>query len=415
MSRLLNATAATDGKPRLEVADIVRLYGAAYRHDHPLPLTHQRVLQAIERCRTAALGGHLEACNRCGFQRPVYNSCRNRHCPKCQTLAKAQWLADRQAELLPVGYFHNVFTLPHELNDLAAANPRLLYGQLFRSAAQTLQAFAGDPRYGLGGQLGFTAVLHTWDQKLLYHVHLHCVIAGGALAFDGSRWLAARPRYLFPVRALSRAFRGHFLQALHQAFANAELAFPGRLAALAEPVPFARFIELLAAKDWVVYSQPPFGGADKVLEYLSRYTHRVAISNRRLLDITDGKVTFEYRDRRDSNRLKALTVTAAEFLRRFLQHVTPPGLCRIRHYGFLSNRNKDQQLPRCRALLGQAPEVQASPEAPRDPVALVLRFMGFDVSRCPSCQQGTMIAVERLSPAPRSGPQIHQPSCADSS
>jgi hypothetical protein len=415
MSRLLNATVQTDSRPRLEVADIVRRYGEAYRHDHPVPLVHQRVLVAIERCRTAVLGGHLEACNRCGYQRPVYNSCRNRHCPKCQTLAKAQWLADRQAELLPVGYFHNVFTLPHELNDLAAANPRLLYGQLFRSAAQTLQAFAGDPRYGLGGQLGFSAVLHTWDQKLLYHVHLHCVIAGGALAFDGSRWLAARPRYLFPVRALSAAFRSHFLQGLRQAFAREALVFPGRLARLAEAASFAEFLRLLAAKDWVVYSQPPLGGADKVLEYLSRYTHRVAISNRRLLDIADGKVTFEYRDRRDGNRLKALSVTAAEFLRRFLQHVTPPGLCRIRHYGFLSNRNKDQQLPRCRALLGQAPGVQPSQELPRDPVALVLRFMGFDVSRCPSCQQGAMVVVERLSAAPRARTQTTQPGAADSS
>jgi len=398
MSAVLNATAPA--RPVWEVADIFRLHGAAYRLAHPVPLLHQRVMQAIEVCRTAALGGHVEECNHCGYRRPVYNSCRNRHCPKCQTLARAQWLAERQAELLPVGYFHNVFTLPHELNDLAAANPRLLYGQLFRSASATLQAFAADPRHGLGGQAGFTAVLHTWDQKLLYHVHLHCVIAGGALAWDGSRWLAAPGNYLFPVRELSRAFRSRFLQGVQQARARDDLVFPGRLAALAEPAAWAEWVALLSAKDWVVYSQPPFGGPDKVLEYLSRYTHRVAISNRRLLDIVDGQVTFEYRDRRDGNRVKELTVSAEEFIRRFLQHVTPSGLCRIRHYGFLSNRCKEEQLPRCRACLGQVP--QPSPEAPTDPVALLLRFTGVDVSRCPSCQQGTLVAVERIVAVPSS-------------
>ena len=401
MPALLNAAAAPDTRPAFEVADIVRLFGAAYREARPVPLSHQRVLHAIEVCRTAALGGHIEQCDQCGYRRPVYNSCRNRHCPKCQTLARAQWLADRQTELLPVGYFHNVFTLPHELNDLSAANPRLVYGLLFRSVAATLRAFAADPRYGLGGQAGFTAVLHTWDQKLLYHVHLHCVIAGGALALDGSCWIPARRNYLFPVRELSRAFRSRFLEGLQQAFQRNELVFPGRLTVLAEAAPFAELLSRLAAKDWVVYSQPPFGGPDKVLEYLSRYTHRVAISNRRLLDIADGQVTFAYRDRRDGNQLKELTISAPEFLRRFLLHVTPPGLCRIRHYGFLSNRGKQQQLPRCRALLGQPPP--PSPQPALDVVALLLRCTGVDVRRCPHCQQGTLIAVERIfvaSPSP---------------
>ena len=349
MSTLLNATVPAVSRPLFEVADIVRDYGAAYVNARPVSLLHRRVLHDIEVCRTAELGGHLEECNQCGLRRPVYNSCRNRHCPKCQTLARAQWLQDRQAEVLPIGYFHNVFTLPHELNDLAAANQRLVYGLLFHTVAATLQAFAADPRYGLGGQAGFTAVLHTWDQKLLYHVHLHCVIAGGALSFDGSRWIAARRNYLFPVRELSSAFRARFLEGLQQAFARGQLVFPGRLTALAEAASFTEFLAPLAAKDWVVFSQPPFGGPDKVLEYLSRYTHRVAISNRRVLDIADGQVTFAYRDRRDGNRLKELTIGAPEFLRRFLLHVTPPGLCRIRHYGFLSNRCKKEQLPRCRA------------------------------------------------------------------
>jgi hypothetical protein len=402
MSALLNAATTADTRPAFEVADIVRRFAAAYRDARPVPLLHQRILHAIATCRTAELGGHVEQCNQCGFRRPVYNSCRNRHCPKCQTLARAQWLEERRAELLPVGYFHNVFTLPHELNDLALANPRLVYGLLFRSVAATLHSFAADPQYGLGGQAGFTAVLHTWDQKLLYHVHLHCVIAGGALAFDGSRWIPARRNYLFPVRKLSSAFRSRFLKGLRQAFEGDELVFPGRLAALKETAAFAELLARLAGKDWVVYSQPPFGGPDKVLEYLSRYTHRVAISNRRLLGIADGKVTFSYRDRRDGNQVKELTIAAPEFLRRFLLHVTPPGLCRIRHYGFLSNRSKEQQLPRCRALLGQPPPTTA--ETPLDAVGLILRFTGIDVTRCPHCQQGTLVAVERILAAAASRP-----------
>jgi hypothetical protein len=400
LSALPSAAGPADTRPALEVADIVRLYGAAYQKARSMPLAHQRVLHAIEACRTAELGGHMQECNHCGYQRPVYNSCRNRHCPKCQTLARAEWLADRQAELLPVGYFHNVFTLPHEFNDLSQANQRVVYGLLFRSVADTLQAFAADPRYGLGGQAGFTCVLHTWDQKLLYHVHLHCVIAGGVLAFDGRRWIAARAHYLFSVRELSHAYRTRFLEGLRQAHERHELVFPGRLASLQEAARFAELLSLMAAKDWVVYSQPPFGGPEKVLEYLSRYTHRVAISNHRLRNLTDGKVTFTYRDRRDGNRSKELTITACEFLRRFLQHVTPSGLCRIRHYGFLSNRVKKEQLPRCRALLGQPPPPPK--EAVRDVVGLLLRFTGVDVTRCPQCQVGTLVPGERLvaRPAP---------------
>ncbi len=411
VSALLNAAPLANPRPLFEVADIVRSHGAAYLEARPVPLLQQRVLHDIKVCRTAALGGHIEECNQCRFRRPVYNSCRNRHCPKCQTLARAQWLQDRQAELLPVGYFHNVFTLPHELNDLAAANQRLVYGLLFQHVAATLTAFAADPQYGLGGQAGFTAVLHTWDQKLLYHIHLHCVIAGGALACDGSRWIAARRRYLFPVQELSSAFRGRFLEGLQQAFARGQLVFPGRLTALAAAAPFQELLARLAAKDWVVFSQPPFGGPDKVLEYLSRYTHRVAISNRRLLNLADGQVTFSYRDRRDHNRQKELTISAPEFLRRFLQHVTPAGLCRIRHYGFLSNRCKKEQLPRCRALLGQPPPAKET----LDVVALVLRGTGIDVSRCPHCQEGTMVAVERIVAAPPSRARPAVPGSADSS
>lgn len=385
-------------RPALEVADVFRQYGAAYRADRKLTLQQLRVMRAIETCRTAALGGHIEECPRCAHRRPVYNSCRNRNCPKCQALAKAHWLADRQAELLPVGYFHNVFTLPHELNDLLAANQQVLYTLLFRSVAQTLQEFAADPQHGLGGQLGFTAVLHTWDQKLLYHVHLHCVIAGGALAFDGGRWLPARRNYLFCVWALSQAFRGKYLAGVHQAYAAGKLVFPGRLASWVPPAQFQDRLAPLGRKDWVVYSQPPFAGPAKVLDYLSRYTHRIAISNHRLRSLEDGRVTFDYRDRRDDNKVKQATIPAAEFIRRFLTHVVPQGFCRIRHFGFLGNRFKKERLQRCRTLLGENATMVAP--LPKDPVALLLHLTGVDVTKCPRCQEGKMEVAERL-PGPR--------------
>jgi hypothetical protein len=401
MSTVLTAAPASSAvpqQPALEVADVFRQDGPAYRARHALARPQVKAMHAIEACRTAALGGHVEQCDRCDHRRPVYNSCRNRHCPKCQALAKAQWLADRQAELLPVGYFHAVFTLPHELNALLAANQALLYTLLFRSVAATLHEFAADPQYGLGGQLGFTAVLHTWDQKLLYHVHLHCVIAGGALAFDGSRWLAARRNYLFAVTALSQVFREKYLAGVQSAWAAGQLLFPERLAPLTDAAAFAEFLRPLAAKAWVVYAQRPWAGPEKVLEYLSRYTHRVAISNHRLRRFKDGRVTFDYRDRRDGDRLKQLTLPAAEFIRRFLLHVVPQGFCRIRHYGFLGSRHKQERLARCRELLGQAATAVA--ELPRDSCALLLHLTGIDVTRCPHCGAGRMVRVERL---PRPG------------
>jgi hypothetical protein len=386
---------ATDPKRlALEVADVFRQYGPAYRAGHVLSRQQRRAMHAIEACRTAALGGHIEECDRCSHRRPVYNSCRNRHCPKCQALAKAQWLAQRQAELLPVGYFHTVFTLPHELNRLLAANQAVLYALLFRTAAAALQEFAADPQYGLGGQLGFTAVLHTWDQKLLYHVHLHCVIAGGALAFDGSRWIAAQRNYLFPVQVLSQVFRDKYLAGVRQARASGQLCFPEELTPLENAAALAELLGQLASKEWVLYTQPPWAGPEKALDYLSRYTHRVAISNHRLRQLQDDRVTFDYRDRRDGDRLKQLTLPATEFVRRFLLHVVPEGFCRIRHYGFLGNRHKEERLARCRELLGAA--AQALPEWPRDSCALLLQLTGIDVTRCPHCRAGRMVVVERL-------------------
>ena len=380
----------TAPRPHCEVADIFRQYGQAYRQAHPLPWQQEKVMEAIVACRTAALGGHLEQCERCGHQRPVYNSCRNRNCPKCQALTKAQWLHDRQSELLPVGYFHSVFTLPHELNPLALANPVVVYNILFHSVAQTLQQFAADPQYGLGGQLGFTAVLHTWDQKLQPHIHLHCVIAGGALSFDRQRWIAAKPNYLFDVRELSRIFRDHFLEALCQAHGQGELRLPASLQTAEQ---FADLQSQLRAKDWVVFSKKSFAEPQHVLDYLGRYTHRIAISNHRLRAVADGQVTFDYRDRKHGNQVKQLTVPVFEFIRRFLLHVVPLAFCRIRHFGFLANRVKQESLARCRELLG-VPN-QPRPTWPGTVRERLLLLTGTDPTVCPHCQ-GRMVVVQRF-------------------
>jgi hypothetical protein len=378
-------------RPRYEVGDIFRLYGQDYRRGHCLTPLQLKVMRAIEVCRTAELGGHVEECSKCGHRRPVYNSCRNRHCPKCQKLATMEWLRARQAELLPVGYFHNVFTLPHELNPLAEANPRLIYRQLFRSVAHTLMSLAADPQYGLGGLPGISAVLHTWDQKLQYHIHLHCVIAGGVLALDGSRWIGVAGQQLFPVRAMAQTYRAHFLAGLQRALKRAQLVLPGPLA---EPKRFAQMMEVLAGKNWICFSRPPFSHPNKMLEYLSRYTHRIALSNQRLLAIEGGEVTFSYRDRKDRNRKKELTISATEFITRFLQHVIPKGMPRMRHYGILCNRCKDEHLARCRELLGQ-PQVERK-ELPTDRVELYQHFTGCDILRCPACAQGMMEVVEKV-------------------
>jgi hypothetical protein len=401
------AAPAPASRPRWEVADVFRLHGEAYRQAQPLSLHHQRVMHAIEVCRTAALGGHLEQCTACAYQRPVYNSCRNRNCPKCQALTKAKWLHDRCRELLPVGYFHNVFTLPHELNRLVLFNPVALYNLLFDSVAHTLQQFAAAPQYGLGGQLGFSAVLHTWDQKLQQHIHLHCVIAGGALAFDRQRWCPARPHYLFPVRELSRVFRAKFVAGLQQLFTAAKLRFPGSPSAAQTQERFRELCQRLRAKDWVVFSKKPFAGPEQVLAYLGRYTHRIAIANHRLQNLADGQVTFDYRDRKDGNQVKQLTVPAAEFIRRFLLHVVPPGFCRIRHFGFLANRGKREALQRCRELLGVP---QTSPRSWPSAVAeQLLLLTGIDVTQCPQCGQQRCMVTVRLLPERPAGPAAAGP------
>jgi predicted Zn-ribbon and HTH transcriptional regulator len=372
-------------RPACELADIVRLYGPAFRRAHRLPLAHLKVLQAIEDCRTAALGGHRESCASCGFERYAYNSCRNRHCPKCQSLAKEQWLEARQAELLPVGYFHNVFTLPHQLNALILChedNQRAVLNLLFQATAQTLLQFG---RNNLGGTLGATLVLHTWDQQLRPHFHLHCVIPGGVLSLDRDQWLPAHRRFLFPVRALSKVFRGKLLDGLRRLYDTQQLLFPATVRAvapLADPAHFDEWLSVLRQQPWVVYSKAPFAGPEKLLTYLGHYTHRVAISNARLLSAEDGQVVFHYRDRTAGDLRKTMALSADEFLRRFLCHVLPSGFQRIRHYGLLASRTKHEDLARCRDLLG----VPTPPPVKKTTAEWILLLLGIDVDRCPRCR-----------------------------
>jgi hypothetical protein len=381
-------------RPRHEVADIFREYGPHYRHNFPLPLSHRKVMHAIEVCRTSELGGHLERCDSCGYERNAYNSCRNRHCPKCQALAKADWLEKRKAELLPVEYFHNVFTIPHELNQITLCNKKVVFDILFRTVAETLQEFASDPKHGLGGKIGFASILHTWDQKLHSHFHLHCVIPAGVLSFDGNSWINSRMNFLFPVKALAKVFRGKFIDYLKRAFVNGKMIFPGQTAKLANKDNFLQLIKQLWKKNWVVYSKAPFNGPAKVFDYLGRYTHRVAISNHRIVEVGNGFVTFSYRDRADSNKRKQMTISAQEFIRRFLLHVLPDSYMRIRHYGFLANRCKKQDLARCRELLNLCPDL---PEIPEQTVEeKMLQLTGVDVTLCPCCKQGRMRRVMEL-------------------
>jgi hypothetical protein len=378
-------------RPKYEVADIFREYGEQYRSNHPLPPAHLKVMHDIEVCRTAYLGGHLEQCDCCGFQRFSYNSCRNRHCPKCQALTKARWLEARKVELLPVTYFHNVFTLPHELNSLTLCNKKALLNLLFRSVSETLMQFGANPENGIGGKLGFTCILHTWDQTLLDHFHLHCLIPGGALSCDNDRWVSAREDFLFPVKALSKVFRGKFIDYLNQAFANNQLVFPGAIQHLERQKEFAQLVDQLWHKDWVVYSKQSFAGPEQVLDYLGRYTHRVAISNNRIVDVDNGRVSFNYKDRKDNNSPKVMTLQIDEFIRRFLLHVLPDGFMRIRHFGFLSNRYKKQNLGLCRQFLGLSPELpQVVNKSSRE---LMLELTGIDPIKCPQCTKGTMVVI----------------------
>ena len=378
----------------LEVADIFRLYGEDYRKNHNLSFEQLKVMHYIEICRTAALGGHIERCTECGYEQNAYNSCRNRHCPKCQTMAKEKWLNDRKAELLPVGYFHLVFTMPHELNPIILSNKRVLLDILFQAVNETLQAFARDPQWRLKGQLGFIAVLHTWSQIMMDHFHLHCLIPAGALSFDKNRWISARKKFLFRTNSLAKEFRRRYIQKLMAAYEKTQLIFPGNMVQLGSDENFATLINNLKTKKWVMYAKRPFAGPEQVLEYLGRYTHRVAISNHRIISIDDGKVTFSYKDRNDGNKTKFMTLKADEFIRRFLLHVLPQRFVKIRYFGFLFHRDKKKNIELIRKLVDA---VTVFTEKVEETVQqIMLRLTGVDITLCSHCGKGRMIPVVKI-------------------
>jgi hypothetical protein len=379
-------------RPPLEVADIFRQYGYDFRLTHPLLPEQRRVMRAIERCRTASLGGHVEQCDACGHQRIAYNSCRNRHCPKCQSLAKARWLQARLADLLPVEYFHVVFTLPEQLAAVALQNKRVVYNLLFSAASETLRTIAADPRH-LAADIGFLAVLHTWDQTLRHHPHLHCVVPGGGLSVEGEGWRSCRSGFFLPVNVLARLFRRLFLEGLEHAYEKSKLSFHGACAFLAKPTAFNRLLKSVRAREWWVYAKPPFGGPAQVLAYLGRYTHRVAISNHRLLSLKHGQVTFSWRDNRHGPMRSTMTLSAEEFMRRFLLHVLPRGFQRIRQFGLLANRRRGE-LARCRQLLGAADQTVESRS--QDYKSLYQTVTGISLQQCPACRAGTMKFCSRL-------------------
>lgn len=376
----------------LEVADIVRAHRLDLVRTRGLPSESEtKVLNAIEACRTAALGGHVERCDDCGHERIAYNSCRNRHCPKCLMGAREQWLRERGAELLPIEYYHVVFTLPHELSCLAAQNKRRVYELLMRTAASVLTTIALDPKH-LGAEIGVLALLHTWAQSLEHHPHVHCVVTGGGLSSDGERWIACRKGFFLSVRVLSRLFRGRFLAALKRAHAGGELRCEGTIAPLADPSQFGSLLFDLRRKEWVVYAKAPFGGPHRVLKYLGRYTHRVAISNHRLVSLRDGVVSFRWKDYAHGGRRRVMRLDAVEFLRRFLMHVLPKGFVRIRHYGLLANRHRETKLEACRRAIGVKAEAEVVPHPGPDELR----------PPCPECGKRMRIVLQfDASEAPR--------------
>jgi hypothetical protein len=376
-------------RPPLEVADLIRAAGHAFveRNRHWLSWKHIKVLRAIVRCRTAALGGHIDQCTRCGHRVISYNSCRDRHCPKCQTAARDRWIAAREKELLPTRYVHVVFTLPAQLAPLALQNKKIVYSLLLRASAETLLEVARDPRH-LGAEIGFFSVLHTWSQKLHLHPHVHCVIPAGGLSLDRTGWVHAPDRFFLPLKVLSRVFRGKFVAGLKQAFQTGQLHFAGNLTVLAQHKIFSAWLRRLFRQDWVVYAKPPFGGPAYVLHYLGRYTHRVAISNHRLVSFAEGRVTFRWRDSAQNNQQKLMTLSADEFLRRFLLHLLPKGFVRIRSFGFLANRRRAKLLPRCFELLDALPLSRADQNS----------SAANDLWRCPVCA-APMMVLERLTAA----------------
>ena len=386
----------------LELAAILRDYTPAFldAYGDTTSPEQRRVLRDLVRCRTAELGGHVEQCDGCGHQRNAYNSCRNRHCPKCQATARAEWLDERAAELLATEYFHVVFTLPADLGPVALQNPRLVYGTLLQASAQSLLQLARDPQH-LGADIGFLAVLHTWGQNLHLHPHVHCVVPGGGIALAGDRWLSCRPGFFLPVRPLGRLFRGKFLAMLQRAYERGLLGFHGQQQHLADPLAFRELMVSCWQREWVVYAKPPFGGPQQVLKYLARYTHRVAIANQRLVKVEEGQVFFRWKDYAQGNQQKVMALEAVEFIRRFLLHVVPSGFVRIRHYGLLGNRVRAENLARCRVLLGMGQATAAGGAGPSQ--AKKDGAVSGAETRCPVCGQGRMVRVSKIEPADPDG------------
>jgi predicted Zn-ribbon and HTH transcriptional regulator len=385
-----------ENRPGFEVADIFRLYGPEFHQTHSISTEQAKVMRHICQCRTAELGGHIQVCSECGYVQNSYNSCRDRHCPKCQTLTKEKWLNERKSELLPCGYFHNVFTLPHNLNALILCNKRIAFQALFAAANETLRAFAKDPQWRHVGRLGFIAVLHTWSQLLLDHFHLHCVIPAGVISFNDKEWKPARKKkkYLFKNQSVAKEFKRRYLAKLKKAYDKGELIFPGKTARFSSPESFRTLLSQAGQKKWVVYAKRPFAGPEQVLEYLGRYTHRVAISNNRIKAIDNAKVTFTYRDRRDKDTLKEETVPATEFIRRFLLHVLPNGFMKIRYFGFLAHTNKGKYIPLLRKLIDPRAEIPVMIK--ESIVDIMLRLTGIDITLCPECQKGRMRTIAEL-------------------
>jgi hypothetical protein len=384
-------------RPPLEVADVVRQHGTAFlaRYGPTLSGVHHRALRAIALCRTAALGGHITQCDHCEHEVQAYNACRHRSCPKCHGAAQAAWLAAREREVLETPYTHVIFTLPHDLGLLALQHPRLLSGLLFHTVTQPLQDIAGDPTH-LGAEIGGLAVLHTWGQQLHHHPHLHCVLPAGGIALDGTRWLPCRPHFFLPVRVLSRRFRRLYLAGLEQLYGQGQLSLTGRCRDLAEPTPWQRLLAALRDKEWVVYAKEPIEDSRPILQYLARYTHRVAIANHRLVALEDGQVTFRYKDYTHGHRLRTLTLDAVEFLRRLMLHVPPHGFHRLRHFGFLANRVRQEKLVQCRTLRGQATRPHGQGKA----ADLVLKpsegATGEPGAVCPVCHHGRMQLIKTM-------------------
>lgn len=389
----------------IEVQDIFRQHCEEYRKEHRLPSNILKAMGAIESCRTSELGGHIDVCEDCGHSRISYNSCRNRHCPKCQTLAKEKWLMARKDDLLPVGYFHVVLTIPEELNYLCSTNQKVMYDILFKATSETLLELASDKKY-IGAEIGFMSILHTWGQNLMHHPHIHCIVPSGGLTLDGVRWVRSSEKFFIPVRVLSKKFRGKFMHYFVKAYDSGLLKLTEGSEDLKDKNIFQCFKDKLYTTKWVVYCKAPFKSAEFVLEYLGRYTHRVAISNNRIINFENGYVTYKWRDYRDKNKVKFMTVTAEEFIRRFLMHVLPSRFVKIRHYGILSNRNRATKLKKCKRLTGVLKKTLKDSVEKLSAAELLFKLTGININLCPSCNEGKMVRKGKVEPRSYTPPRV---------